>query len=55
MRGMGVDDGTHAADYGAYSKSDGKINYVILERKKQIQINTSPFSISQTKTLLKVI
>jgi arylsulfatase len=31
---VGVDDGTHVADYGASSKFNGKINYVTVERKK---------------------
>ena len=32
---VGVDDGTHVADYGASSKFNGKINYVTIERIKQ--------------------
>ncbi len=31
---VGIDDGTHVADYGASSKFNGKINYVTIERKK---------------------
>jgi arylsulfatase A-like enzyme len=31
---IGVDDGTHVADYGASAKFDGKISYVTIERKK---------------------
>lgn len=31
---IGVDDGTHVADYGASSKFNGKINYVTIERRK---------------------
>jgi len=31
---IGVDDGTHVADYGASSKFKGRINYVTIERKK---------------------
>jgi arylsulfatase A-like enzyme len=31
---VGVDDGTHVADYGASSKFIGTINYVTIERKK---------------------
>jgi arylsulfatase A-like enzyme len=31
---VGIDDGTHVADYGASSKFNGKINYVTVERKK---------------------
>ena len=31
---IGIDDGTHVADYGASSKFNGKINYVTVERKK---------------------
>ena len=31
---IGVDDGTHVADYGASSKFNGKIEYVTIERKK---------------------
>jgi len=31
---IGVDDGTHVADYGVSSKFTGKINYVTIERKK---------------------
>ena len=31
---VGVDDGTHVADYGASSKFNGRINYVTVERKK---------------------
>jgi arylsulfatase len=31
---IGVDDGTHVADYGASSKFNGKISYVTIERKK---------------------
>ena len=30
---IGVDDGTHVADYGASSKFNGKIEYVTVERK----------------------
>ena len=30
---VGVDDGTHVADYGASSKFNGKINYVTIEKK----------------------
>jgi len=30
---IGVDDGTHVADYGASSKFTGKIDYVTIERK----------------------
>ena len=30
---VGVDDGTHVADYGASSKFNGKIEYVTVERK----------------------
>jgi arylsulfatase len=30
---IGVDDGTHVADYGASSKFNGKIEYVTIERK----------------------
>jgi len=31
---VGVDDGTHVADYGASSKFKGKIEYVTIEQKK---------------------
>lgn len=31
---VGVDDGTHVADYGSSSKFNGKIEYVTVERKK---------------------
>lgn len=31
---VGVDDGTHVADYGSSSKFNGKIEYVSVERKK---------------------
>ncbi len=31
---VGVDDGTHVADYGASSKFNGSINYVTIDRKK---------------------
>ena len=31
---IGVDDGTHVADYGSTSKFKGKIEYVTIERKK---------------------
>jgi arylsulfatase len=31
---VGVDDGTHVADYGSSSKFKGKINYVTIERRK---------------------
>jgi arylsulfatase len=31
---IGVDDGTHVADYGKSSKFTGKISYVTVERKK---------------------
>jgi arylsulfatase A-like enzyme len=31
---IGVDDGTHVADYGTSSKFKGKIEYVTIERKK---------------------
>jgi arylsulfatase len=31
---IGVDDGTHVADYGTSSKFNGKIEYVTVERKK---------------------
>jgi arylsulfatase len=31
---IGIDDGTHVADYGTSSKFNGKINYVTIERKK---------------------
>ena len=31
---VGVDDGTHVADYGKSSKFIGKIEYVTIERKK---------------------
>ncbi|MBK9099261.1 MAG: arylsulfatase [bacterium] len=31
---IGVDDGTHVADYGASAKFNGKIEYVTIERKK---------------------
>jgi len=31
---VGIDDGTHVADYGASAKFNGKINYVTIERKK---------------------
>jgi arylsulfatase len=31
---VGVDDGTHVADYGKSSKFTGKIEYVTIERKK---------------------
>ncbi|MEI6173371.1 MAG: arylsulfatase [Bacteroidota bacterium] len=31
---VGVDDGTHVADYGKSSKFNGKIEYVTIERKK---------------------
>ncbi len=31
---VGVDDGTHVADYGASSKFNGQISYVTIERKK---------------------
>jgi arylsulfatase len=31
---IGVDDGTHVADYGSSSKFNGKIEYVTVERKK---------------------
>lgn len=31
---VGVDDGTHVADYGASSKFNGKINKVMIEQKK---------------------
>ena len=30
---VGVDDGTHVADYGKSSKFTGKIDYVTIERK----------------------
>lgn len=30
---VGIDDGTHVADYGASSRFNGKINYVTIERK----------------------
>ena len=32
---IGVDDGTHVADYGSSSKFNGKIEYVTIERKKK--------------------
>jgi arylsulfatase len=31
---IGVDDGTHVADYGTSSKFKGQINYVTIERRK---------------------
>jgi len=31
---IGVDDGTHVADYGKSSKFTGKIEYVTMEQKK---------------------
>lgn len=31
---VGVDDGTHVADYGKSAKFNGRINYVTIERKK---------------------
>jgi len=31
---IGVDDGTHVADYGSSSKFKGKIEYVTIERRK---------------------
>ena len=31
---VGVDDGTHVADYGKSSKFIGKIEYVTIERRK---------------------
>jgi arylsulfatase A-like enzyme len=31
---IGVDDGTHVADYGKSSKFNGQINYVTIERRK---------------------
>ncbi len=31
---IGVDDGTHVADYGSSSKFNGKISYVTIERRK---------------------
>ena len=31
---VGIDEGTHVADYGASSKFNGKINNVTIERKK---------------------
>ncbi len=31
---VGIDDGTHVADYGSSSKFSGKINYVTIERRK---------------------
>jgi arylsulfatase len=31
---VGVDDGTHVADYGASSKFNGRINYVTIEKNK---------------------
>jgi arylsulfatase len=31
---VGVDDGTHVADYGKSSKFNGKIEYVTMEQKK---------------------
>ena len=31
---IGVDDGTHVADYGASAKFNGQISYVTIERKK---------------------
>jgi arylsulfatase A-like enzyme len=31
---VGIDDGTHVADYGVTSKFNGKISYVTIERKK---------------------
>jgi hypothetical protein len=31
---IGIDDGTHVADYGASSKFSGKIEYVTIERRK---------------------
>jgi arylsulfatase len=31
---VGVDDGTHVADYGPSAKFRGTINYVTIERKK---------------------
>jgi arylsulfatase len=34
MADIGVDDGTHVADYGKSSKFNGKIEYVTLEQKK---------------------
>lgn len=32
---IGVDDGTHVADYGSSSKFNGKIEYVTIERKRK--------------------
>ncbi len=34
MADVGIDDGTHVADYGTSSKFNGKISYVTIERKK---------------------
>jgi arylsulfatase A-like enzyme len=34
MADIGIDDGTHVADYGKSSKFNGTINYVTVERKK---------------------
>ncbi len=31
---VGIDDGTHVADYGSSAKFSGKINYVTIERRK---------------------
>jgi hypothetical protein len=31
---IGIDEGTHVADYGTFAKFKGKINYVTVERKK---------------------
>jgi hypothetical protein len=31
---VGVDEGTHVADYGKSSKFSGKIEYVTIEQKK---------------------
>jgi hypothetical protein len=31
---VGVDEGTHVADYGGSSKFNGTINYVTIERRK---------------------
>jgi hypothetical protein len=31
---VGLDEGTHVADYGASSKFTGQINYVTIERRK---------------------
>jgi hypothetical protein len=40
MADVGVNEGTHVADYGASSKFNGKIEYVTIERKNSFSFGT---------------